>query len=675
MAELSRSRVGVVTHLFPEGPQSDSARIDAFREAVAGCVASRELQVVVDLSGVPLLNSEALEALLDAQDQLTRVGGSLRIAHANAVIEDVLRLTGTTNQIALLRQGEADGPEEPAFGGGRRIGEILVERGYATQEGIEKSLKLQGERGQRMAQIMVDEGWVSEGQLLECLAEQLLLPMVRLRPGLYDPQVVRLVDAHVARRLDVLPLFRVRDVLYLATADPQSIPVADTVEDLTHCRVKPVLACTEEIRRISSDAYSDANDLAEYVGDLESDIEVVEGRSLEDEAAIDEMAAGNPVINLINGVIQRAVRDRASDIHIEPSRTNCRIRLRVDGLLYTIMTPGIEVHPALISRLKVMAKLDIAERRLPQDGRIQVMTGGRSVDLRFSSLPGIFGEKIVLRVLDKNESILDIARLGLSDANRERLTGLLDRSYGLILVTGPTGSGKTTTLYAGINYLASDEKNIVTIEDPVEYQIDAISQNQVREGIGLSFAKVLKHVLRQDPDVIMIGEIRERETAEIAVQAALTGHLVLSTLHTNDSIGAVTRLLDMGVEPFLLSSALIGVMAQRLVRRVCEECKTSYAAPPGSLDPYAVEVKPGMRLARGRGCSHCYDSGYKGRMAIHEILEADAELQRLVIANPSRSDLDDYLRAKGIATLLDDGIGRALAGQTTVEEAVRVVNS
>jgi type IV pilus assembly protein PilB len=417
-----------------------------------------------------------------------------------------------------------------------------------------------------------------------------------------------------------------------------------------------VLCCTEEIQRISPDAYSRANDLAEFVGNLETDLEVVESQLPEDDAAIDEMAAGNPVISLINGLIQRAIRDRASDIHIEPSRTRCRIRLRVDGLLYPIMSPGIEVHPALVSRLKVMAKLDIAERRLP-------------------SLPGIFGEKIVLRVLDKNESILDVERLGLTAANRERLIGLLERSYGLILVTGPTGSGKTTTLYAGINHLTSDEKNIVTIEDPVEYQIDSITQNQVREAIGLSFAKVLKHVLRQDPDIIMIGEIREQETAEIAVQAALTGHLVLSTLHTNDSVGAVTRLLDMGVEPFLLSSALIGVMAQRLVRRVCTECKTTYAAPPGSLERYGVEVDARTRLARGRGCSHCYDSGYKGRMAIHEILEADEALQKLIVANPSRSALDDHIQSRGIKTLLDDGVGRAIAGETTVEEVLRAVNS
>jgi type IV pilus assembly protein PilB len=678
MAEVTRTRIGVITHLFPDGPLHEAPAIESLRAAVQACISARELQVVIDLSDVSLIASEALEALLDAQDDLVRIGGRLRLAHANRTLEDVLRITGMSGRIELMASEasqEAQSAPRPVSPEGRRIGEILVERGFVGEDRIEQALKVQSETGRRMAQVMVDEGWLAEWDLLDALSEQLSLPLIKLRTGLYDPHTARLLDSQVARRLTVLPLFRIRDVLYLATSDPQSIPAADAVEDLTDCRVKPVLACAETIREVSSDAYSEADDLAQYVGDLEGDIELVESQAPDDGAIIDEMAAGNPVINLINGVIQRAIRDRASDIHIEPSRTRCRIRLRVDGLLYPIMAPAIDVHPALVSRLKVMAKLDIAERRLPQDGRIQVVTAGRTVDLRFSSLPGIFGEKVVLRVLDTNDSILDVSRLGLVESNRDRLVGLLERSYGLILVTGPTGSGKTTTLYAGINHLASDEKNIVTIEDPVEYQIDSISQNQVRENIGLSFAKVLKHVLRQDPDVIMVGEIRERETAEIAVQAALTGHLVLSTLHTNDSIGAVTRMLDMGVEPFLLSSALIGVVAQRLVRRVCVECQTSYVAPAGSLERYGMKNEGQVRLVRGRGCSACYDSGYKGRMAIHEILETDAELQRLIVANPSRSDLDAYMESRGVESLLHDGVQRAIDGDTTVEEALRVVNS
>jgi type IV pilus assembly protein PilB len=322
-----------------------------------------------------------------------------------------------------------------------------------------------------------------------------------------------------------------------------------------------------------------------------------------------------------------------------------------------------------------MANLDIAERRLPQDGRVQVQTQGRAVDLRFSSLPGLYGEKVVLRVLDKNQAILDVNKLGMSDANLATYRGLLDHSNGLILVTGPTGSGKTTSLYAGLNYLNSIEKNIVTIEDPVEYQLDIVNQNEVRANIGLTFAKVLKHVLRQDPDIVMVGEIREKETAEIAVQAALTGHLVLSTLHTNDSVGAVTRMLDMGVEPYLLSSAVIGVIAQRLVRTVCPNCRTTYLASPELVERFDWQGAGQVTLVRGRGCGECYDSGYRGRVAIHEVVPVEAELQRLVLSNPSRNDLTAYLQSKDIVTLRRDGIHRAREGLTTIEEVSRVVGS
>ena len=310
------------------------------------------------------------------------------------------------------------------------------------------------------------------------------------------------------------------------------------------------------------------------------------------------------------------------------------MRFRIDGVLYEITTLRHELHPALISRLKVMANLDIAERRMPQDGRIQVHTQGRAVDLRFSSLPGLFGEKIVLRVLDKNQSLLDVNKLGMSENNLNSFKGLLDNSNGLILVTGPTGSGKTTTLYAALNHLNSIEKNIVTIEDPVEYQIDIVNQNEVHDKIGLTFSSILRHTLRQDPDIVMVGEIRDRETAEIAVQAALTGHLVLSTLHTNHAIGAITRMIDMGVEPYLLSSALIGVVAQRLVRTICPDCRTEYVAPPELMRRYGWEGERQVRLVRGRGCPECYDSGYRGRIGIHEVLEVDEDLRQLVTSNP-----------------------------------------
>ena len=675
MAEVTRTKVGVTTYLVPDGALSEAQRVADLREQLDGCIAENELRIVLDLAGVSGINSEALELLLDTQDRLRRVGGELQMANANAVVRDVLYLTGCASTVGFV-----DGDSYPArdvprvdASARRKIGELLLARGLVTEERMDQALALHRESGERVAQILIQKGWLAEKDLLQALAEQLGAPYVWLRSGVWDPEIVQLIELEVGRRLRVMPLFRVRGVVYVATPDPQSVPSLDAVADLTQLKVRAVLATSEEILESLAEAHADRTDLADYIGDLGNDLELVE-TMLEDHSAIDELAAGSPVINLINGLIQRAVTDGASDIHIEPTRSRCRIRFRVDGVLYPIMTPPIDVHPALVSRLKVMANLDIAERRLPQDGRIQVVTRGRPVDLRFSSLPGIFGEKVVLRVLDQNQAILEVDKLGMTDANLARFRELLARTYGLLLVAGPTGSGKTTSLYAGINSLSSPEKNIVTIEDPVEYQIDGISQNQTKESIGLGFARMLKHTLRQDPDILLVGEIREHETAEIAVQAALTGHLVLSTLHTNDSMGAVTRMLDMGVEPYLLSSALIGVVAQRLLRTVCGDCLTTYAAPPETLAQFGVRKREQVRLVRGRGCAACFDSGYRGRVAIHEIVIADSDLQRLVVTHPARDELESYRKKRRVKTLLDDGVRKAIEGQTTLEEVLRVVS-
>ena len=680
MAEVARSKIGVATYLAPPGPLRETDAIDVIAETLASCIQANEIQIVLDLSNVSLIGSRFLEVIGDVQDQLTRVGGSLKVVHASDVVTDVFMLTELDNFITLL-DGDASPTahrhRRPKIVERSRLGDVLIARGLASEEEIRTAIDAQSSSGKRLGQLLVENRVVGESDLLQVLADQFALPYVKLRTGLYDVDTVRLLAADAAARLGVVPLFKLRDQLFLATADPQSIPSFDSIEQQLGVKVKPVLACSDEILQTIKDSNAEDHNLSAYIGELGSDseFELIEQTGVEDYTVIDEMATGSPVINLLNGLIQRAVRDGASDVHIEPSRSHSRIRFRIDGMLYEVMRPPQEVHPALVSRLKVMANLDIAERRLPQDGRIQVSTQGRTIDLRFSSLPGIFGEKVVLRVLDKTQSVMDVETLGMCEQTQTGFIELLKKSYGLLLVTGPTGSGKTTTLYSAINYLNSVEKSIVTIEDPVEYQLDVINQNQVRDGIGLGFAKLLKHVLRQDPDIVMVGEIREKETAEIAVQAALTGHLVLSTLHTNDSAGAISRLLDMGVEPFLLSSALVGVLAQRLIRTVCPNCATTFVAPPGSMSRFDVDDSQGtIRLTRGRGCENCYDSGYRGRAPIHELLVCDASTQQLMVSDPSRDSLATHIQSRDIQTLLDAGITKVLAGQTTVEEVTRVVN-
>ncbi len=677
---VGRNRMGTLTRLVPKGSLLTEEQQAPLIEALEECLQQWETQVVIDLAAITLLNSRNIETLLFYQGKLARAGGWLKLTHLKPLVRDILRITGADAEILIL-----DSDNRTDTGGQRagfldatkpvRIGDLLVDKGLLTADKIEEAITLQKQTNSRLGEIVVDKGWISEHDFLQVLSEQLGLPYVTLRAGLYDPDVVNLLDQDTTARLKMVPLFLVNDTLSLATSDDQAIASFQEVEERLKCRVRPILARKEDIIKTLNDASESNVYGAEVLDDLGEDFEVVDSALPDDYTGIDDMAAESPVINMVNSIIQRAVRDRASDIHIEPSPRKCRIRFRIDGLLYEVMAPRIELHPALVSRLKVMANLDIAERRMPQDGRIQVHTQGRSVDLRFSSLPGMYGEKIVLRVLDKQASIMDIDSLGMQDHNMDAFKRLLTRSYGLILVTGPTGSGKTTSLYSALNYINSIEKNIVTIEDPVEYQLDIVNQNPVREKIGLTFAKMLKHVLRQDPHVVMVGEIRERETAEIAVQAALTGHLVLSTLHTNDSIGAVTRMIDMGVEPYLLSSALIGVVAQRLVRSICPNCKTEYLASPEIIEQYGWQDQGKVRLSRGRGCAECYDAGYRGRMGIHEIIETDTDLQRLIIANASRDELTDYLESHHVKLLFDDGIDRVREGKTTIEEIWRVVNS
>ncbi|MGB5457254.1 MAG: ATPase, T2SS/T4P/T4SS family [Gammaproteobacteria bacterium] len=679
-SNITRSRIGMMTYLALHYNVLDEAACKQLSEVIDECLQEREKRIVIDLATVRTLSSTSLGAILDAVEKIIHEGGWLKVANVNPHIRDILDLAGVSDYVATLNPPEEKSTSvflPVAMLEKRRLGDELVSRKLISETHLQQALEMQGNRGKRIGQILVEQNWIAENDLLPVLAQQLQVPYLKLNAQLYDPAIIKIIDKNKAAQLCVFPLFKVREVLLIATPSPLSIPVNDEIEDRTGCKIKAILASRKDVLQTINEAYSgDPQDFGlDLFEAVEDDFEVVENLAPDDYAQIDELAEGSPVINMVNSVIQRAIRDGASDIHIEPGRNKSRIRLRIDGVLYEFTTLNPELHASIVSRLKVMANLDIAERRLPQDGRIQVHTRGKQVDLRFSSLPGLFGEKIVLRVLDKNQSLLDLNKLGMLEHNLEAYKRLLSKSFGLILATGPTGSGKTTSLYAALNSLNSIEKNIVTIEEPVEYQMDIINQNEVREAIGLSFDAILKHVLRQDPDIIMVGEIRDKETAEIAVQAALTGHLVLSTLHTNHAIGAISRMIDMGVEPYLLSSALIGVLGQRLVRTVCPSCKTSYIASPELLQRYGWADRNGMKLVQGRGCEECYDSGYKGRIGIHEVLEADARLQDLITGNPSRDELEHYMEVSHHQSLFDDGLERVASGLTTIEEVSRVINS
>jgi len=684
MADLvAQSSIGSITYLAPSGSLGEENMQAALAGAVGACVETSRAEVVLDLDRVPLVNGRGLEVILNANDRLTAAGGSLKFVNASPLVTDILIANGITSSdpssafgaSTVMSVGQRLAPQP------RKIGEILIEMGLITDAQRAEALQLQTRSGKQLGAILIEKRTISETDLYQALSRQSGIPYIALRPGLYEPAAAAMVPGETARRLNVLPMFKVRDTLTLATADPQAIPALDEIQSIAGGKLCLVLSRRDEITKCYFDAYSvdqasramdgGMDGPGGALGDAAGDIDLVE-QERTDFTAIDQMAGGSSVINLVNGLIQRAVSDGASDIHIECSRARGMVRFRVDGILHEIMQVRPDMHPAIVSRLKVMAKLDIAERRMPQDGRLQVMTQGRTIDLRFSSLAGIYGEKVVLRILDRSQAILDIDKIGMTPPNLAVFKKLLGRSYGMVLVTGPTGSGKTTTLYAAVNFLKSIEKNIVTIEDPVEYQIDIINQNQVNEATGLGFARMLRHILRQDPDIIMVGEIRDRETAEIAVQAALTGHLVLSTLHTNDAVGALSRMMEMGVEPYLLSSALAGVVAQRLVRRVCPTCSAPFTPSPelAAAQGWPVDVK----LAKGRGCPACYDSGYRGRMGIHEIIEATADLERVMIKNPSKEDLQAFIHKSGHKSLFQDGMQRVLERRTSLEEVARVIH-
>ena len=567
----------------------------------------------------------------------------------------------------------------------RRVGDVLMDRGQLTHDQLQTALDTQLASGQMLGEVLVDLGVIPPTTLVSTLAESMGIRGVNLRHGLIDPALLRLIGPEVAERLRVIPMFKARGVLTVAMAEPQSLPTIDRLRHLTGLRIRPVLAMDAEIREYIQRYAGEDVDIDAFLTSLEvSDVEVVESEQVEDssEESLDKMVEGSPIINLVNVALLTAVRDGASDIHIEPDRKRTRIRYRIDGVLRDLMQPPPGMHAAIVSRVKVIGKMDIAEKRLPQEGRVRLRAEGRDIDLRVSSIPTLLGEKLVVRVLDKRNLRVRLEDLGFHSEAIAGFKRMLKQPHGLVLVTGPTGSGKTTTLYSALDLLRDPAHNIVTVEDPVEYQLDLINQIQVSDAIGLGFARALRSILRQDPDIIMIGEIRDEETARVAVQAALTGHLVLATLHTNDAPGAVARLLDMGVEPYLLSSALNGVVAQRLARTVCPHCSSKYFASEDAIDDALsglpagaaerVELTAGRPLLKGAGCSKCHNSGMLGRSGVYEVMEVGPVVRRLVHRAAAAHELRDAWQRDGGKTLRHEGVRLALSGACSLEEVLRV---
>jgi type IV pilus assembly protein PilB len=543
----------------------------------------------------------------------------------------------------------------------KRLGDLLLENGLITEEQLEEALFEQKKSGLPLGTLLTQKGIISEQQLIEAIEFQLGVPHVNLENFVIEKEIIDLVPEEVARRYKVIPLKKRGNRLTLAMADPLDYFAIDDIRMTVGMPIDPVIATRSSLDQAIEKYYGFQHSLTEVLKDISGD-EMTEDQVRSDDA---------PIVRMVNQMIEQAVDERASDIHIDCQRTELVVRFRIDGALYRQMQLPKHLQSVLTARIKIMANLNIAERRLPQDGRIQMMVRGRMIDLRVATLPTIYGEKIVLRLLDKQNAFLQIEQLGLSEKNRQMFMDMIQSPHGIVLVTGPTGSGKSSTLYAALQYLNSEEKNLITIEDPVEYQLDGINQVQVNPSVGLTFATGLRSILREDPNIIMIGEIRDRETVEIAFRAALTGHLVLSTLHTNDAPSTITRLIDMGIEPYLIASALRGVVAQRLVRKICPQCREAYSPFPHET---AMLEKNGFSVAtlwRGRGCRVCHQTGYRGRLAIHEVLPFDSQIRNLVREIQPAEVYREWAERQGYGNMLLDGVSKAVQGLTTLDEVLR----
>ncbi len=571
---------------------------------------------------------------------------------------------------ALTQDPDAPPGAAAAIG---RLGHQLLTADIISPEQLEEALRRQGNMGMKLGETLIRLGFVSEEELLPYIEKRLKVTAVRFRDGMVDPSAVHLIPRDKAEQFDALAMFKVRDTLTVAMADPQNLQLIDEIERITNLRVRPVFANRDSIERMIQRCYEEGFQVDSITADLDqAAVEISEDTVELDLQTSEEAEDGSPIINLVNYLILQALQKNASDIHIEPGRKHTAVRFRIDGQLREVLRPRRDLHAAIVSRVKVIARLDIAEHRMPQDGRVHVVVEGHEVDLRISMLPTVLGEKVVIRVLDKRRLTFNLDELGFAPDLLDQFKLLLAKPHGLILVTGPTGSGKTTTLYSALELIKSVHRNIVTVEDPVEYQLAQINQVMVDEGTGLTFPVALRSILRQDPDVIMVGEIRDSETANVAVQAALTGHLVLSTLHTNDSAGAVTRLLDMDVAGYKVAAALAGVLAQRLVRKVCPRCQTTYYPPAEILEAIHYQGDCRRSFQRGRGCTACFDTGYHGRTGIYELFACDQQSRGLIAQGTDLTRIRTWLKQRNVRTLFDEGVRLAEAGQTSLDEAMRV---
>ena len=561
-----------------------------------------------------------------------------------------------------------------------RLGDLLIAAGTITQEELEKGLALQKEQKGRLGEVLISNGIITEQQLIEALQMQLGIEFVDLTKINIPTELAQVVPKNIAKQYTVVPIRVVKDELYLAMSDPLNFYAIEEVRKAVRRKVVPVLATKDAIEHSIQILYGNEG-AARAIEEMRREAGAAETAPEADTAFIsnqlgDDSVSSAPTIRLVNSIIERAVIERASDIHLEPHETELLVRMRIDGIMQDILTVPRDLQNSVLSRIKIMAGLNIAERRVPQDGRFNVRVKDKNIDLRISTLPTVYGEKIVARLLDKSGGRIALEAIGLTEEGLAAIKNLLKYRNGVILVVGPTGSGKTTTMYSMIHEINTRDVNLVTLEDPVEYNIEGVNQVQINEKVGLTFASGLRSILRQDPDIIAVGEIRDGETADIAMRAAITGHVVLSTIHTNDAVGTIERLEDIGVEPYLVASAMRGMVSQRLLRKICPNCKQAYTATEEELRDLDIPDEVGLTLYRGKGCPNCFNTGFRGRTAVVEVMTLNSKLRRLIADGAPRAAIEDELHkpGSGFVSLRESAINLARQGVTTAGEILRVVN-